>query len=186
MLLSTILQLRGFIFLMLAVILCCFIAVMILMGLKKKGLKDFKLQALFLGRSVREILLICVTISRAVLVLSVPIFTHTADTAHYISVVFLCLLHIGLSFSVSSVISEVLCGALSVGALMTGSLLFDYMTDTGFDIYIFLIWLMLMVFVFAFNVYDSIRSIDRMLSSHVAKRIKKQERMEQKKNENVE
>ncbi len=161
-----IVELKGFIiFSIVALVMLTFLT-LFFMGKKKKGMKDFGWQALFLGRSRRELFLVCLGISQVCLVFSIIFFGESLGTVQITALLVLCILRGILGLSVTGFFGELVYGGLMGAALGIETLLLDYMRETGAELYIGLIWGLLTLFILQYSIYYFVRNLERMLLKH--------------------
>lgn len=159
-------ELRGYIILTVVLLFLLTAAVLVLMGRRRRGLETFQWQAVFLGLSKREILWMAMGLSQIVFVAAMIFFFDSVGTVHLAALAILCVVKAVLGLSFTGIIGEVVYGGLTGVALLTGNLLLDYMNETGLDVYIFLIWVLLSLFVLQYSVYYFIKGLERMLWRH--------------------
>lgn len=161
-----VLGLRGFIIFFVAVLVLFTFIALFLMGRKKKGLRNFGWQGLFLGLTNREFIFISLGISQICLIFSLVIFPTSMGAVQITAILLLCFLRAVLGFSVSGAVNEVIYAVLSVAALMAAGLLRDYMRETGVEVYIGTVWVLLSVFILQYSLYYFIKSLERTLRRH--------------------
>lgn len=161
-----IIELRGFIILSVAVLILLTLAVLFLMGKKKTGMNQFGWQGMFLGMKRRETVQIALGISQLLFVLSVIIFSVSMGTVQIAAIAILCVAKGILTFSPAAFGGEVIYGILMGVALMIENLLKDYMRETGVELYIGIIWILLVLFILQYSLYYFIKSLERMLMQH--------------------
>lgn len=175
-----ILELKGYIVITVIFLFLLTLLVLYLMARKKSGMEAFEWQALFLGRTRREIVWIALGISQVTFVLASVFFFVPMGTVQFAALAFLCAAKGILGLSPGSIPGEAVFGGLTAAALMAGNLLIDYMKETGMDLYILLIWAMLCLFVIQYSFYYFIKGLERMLQQHErAKRRKQRKRKKQ-------
>lgn len=172
-----VLELQNFIWLMLGLLFLETVLVLFFMGQKKRGIGDFKWQALFFGRSVRELLLMALGASQMCFVIAAALFPESMGTVQIAALAVLCAVRGVLGLSLQGIVSEAVYGLLMGAALMIENLLRDYMQETGVELYIGAIWVLLAVFIVQYSVYYFIRGLERMLQRH-EKRQKRKIRQE--------
>ena len=173
-----IVELKGFIVLTVVFLFLLTVLVLYFMGRKKAGLQAFRWQAVFLGRTKRQVLWMSLGISQVVIVLSMVCFFVPMGTVQIAALALLCVSKGILGLSVTGFAGELVFGGLTGAALMAGNLLMDYMRETGVDIYILLVWAMLSLFVIQYGVYFFIKGLERMLQQH--ERAKQRQEQRQK------
>lgn len=169
-------------FIVFSVILLFFGTAMVLlfMGRAKAGMEAFRWQALFLGRTRREIVWMCLGISQIAFVISTVCFFVPMGNVQITALALLCVARGILGLSPSGFFGELLFGGLTGTALMAGNLLMDYMNETGVDLYILLIWAMLSLFVIQYGIYFFIKGLERMLQQHERARERQEQREKRK------
>jgi len=165
-LLYPIVELKGFIILSVLLLFLTTGLVLFLMGRKRQGIISFGWQALFLGRTKRELLWMCLGLSQMAFVLAMIFFFTTIGRVQLTAWALLCVAKGLVGLSISGFFSEVFYGGMTAAALLTGNLLIDYMEDTGLDLYIFLVWALLSLFVIQYGLYSFVRGLERMLRQH--------------------
>ncbi len=175
-----IVELKGFI--IFSVIFLFFGTAMVLyfMGRAKAGMEAFRWQALFLGRTRREIIWMCLGISQIALVVSTICFFVPMGIVQITALALLCATKGFLGLSLGGFMGELLFGGLTGTALMAGNLLMDYMKETGVDVYILLIWAMLSLFVIQYGIYFFIKGLERMLQRHERAKKRQEQRKKHK------
>ncbi len=161
-----IVELKGFIILSVIFLFFCTALVLFFMGRAKAGMEAFRWQALFLGRTRREIIWMSMGISQIAFVVSTVCFFVPMGTVQITALALLCVMKGILGLSLGGFIGELVFGGLTGTALMAGNLLMDYMKETGVDVYILLIWAMLSLFVIQYGIYFFIKGLERMLQQH--------------------
>lgn len=171
-----VLELQNFIILSLGVLFLCTLVSFYFMGKRKKGLKDFGMQALFLGLNKREILLIALHLTQICFVFSVALFRPPAEAVQIAVFGIFCILRGLLEFSLVGIGRELVYGAMMGTALAVGSLLRDYMEETGVEFYMAFIWALLCLFILQYSVYYFLKSLERMLQRHEKSREKQKQK----------
>lgn len=161
-----ILELKGYIILSVAVVFALTVMTIIFMGRKKHGMETFGWQGLFLGRSKRELCIMALGISQVTFVFSMVFFFVPVGTVQIVALTVLCMAKGVLGLSITGFIGEIFWGGMTGVALLTSNLLLDYMGETGTDIYIWLIWAFLSLFVLQYSIYFFIKGLERMLQRH--------------------
>lgn len=174
MVLTTVLELRGFIICSALAIAVLVIWVIVMMGRRKQGIKDFGLQAMFYARTWRELLCMALSISEVTFVLSVCIWGTEMGTVQIATLGLICIIRGIIELSIAGLISELLFGISEGMALFLGGMLLSYMKQTGTDWYILVIQILLALFVTQYAVYHIIRSTGRILK-HGATSTRRQE-----------
>jgi len=161
-----IVELKGYIILLVVLLFLATGLALFLMGKKRQNIAAFGWQALFLGRTKRELLWMCLGLSQMIFVIAMIFFFTTVGKVQLTAWTLLCVVKGIVGLSVSGLIGELFYGGMTVAALMTGNLLIDYMEDTGLDVYIFLVWALLSLFVIQYGLYSFVRGLERMLRQH--------------------
>lgn len=174
-----ILELRGFILLLLAVMFLFTVFLFFSMGKKKQGMRDFKWQMLFLGLSYREILLLALGISQVCFVSSVILFSSSVGLIQITAIAILCILRGIIGLSPAGFLGEMIYGVLSVAALFIENLLRDYMRETGVELYIGVIWGLLSLFILQYSIYYFVKGVERILQQHEKARGKREQKKAQ-------
>lgn len=165
-LLYPVLELQGFIIVSIAALFFATLLVFYFMGRRKSGIKDFGIQALFLGLKKRERLLLALHISQLCFIFSAVFFHPPAEFVQIVALVFLCLLRGLLEFSPAGILREALYGVMVGTAVAVSNLLRDYMKETGVEFYMATIWGLLCLFILQYSVYYFLKSLERMLQRH--------------------
>lgn len=175
-----ILELRGYIILSVIILVILTMIVLIMMGRKKDGMKDFKWQGMFLGMSAREMILTALGISQICLIWSIVIFSSEIGMVQIAALAVLCLIKGILGLSFMGLLSEILYGVLAGASLAIENLLLGYMRETGVEVYIGIIWGLLILFIAQYSIYFFYKSLERMLLKHEVARQRLDERRERK------
>ena len=175
-----IVELKGFIIFSVIVLFFSTVMVLFFMGRTKAGMEAFRWQALFLGRTRREIVWMCLGISQISLVVSTVCFFVPMGIVQIAALGLLCVVKGILGLSPGGFFGELVFGGLTGTALMAGNLLMDYMKETGVDVYILLIWAMLSLFVIQYGIYFFIKGLERMLQQHERARKRQEQRKRRK------
>lgn len=168
-----VLELQDFIRLMTGALVLMTLFVLLLMGRKKRGIKDFKWEALFLGRTVREMWYMAFGIAQVCFVISTALFSGSVGMVQITALVFLGIARSILGLSIQGFFGELVYGVLMGAALAIENLLRDYMRETGVELYIGAIWVLLALFIIQYSAYYFIRGLERMLQRHELVRRKK-------------
>lgn len=161
-----ILELKGYIILTVTALFLLTVAVLIIMGRKKRGIQAFGWQGLLLGRTKRELAGMALGISQITYVFSLIFFFSPVRLVQLAGLAVLCVVKGVLSLSITAFAGEVFFGLMTGIGLMSGNLLLDYMDETGVDLYIFVIWALLSMFLLQYSMYYFIKSLERMLRQH--------------------
>lgn len=172
-----VLELQNFIRAMLGLLFLVTALVLFFMGQKKRGIGDFKWQALFFGRSARELWLMAFGAAQMCFVIAAALFPESMGTVQITALAVLCAVRGILGLSPQGFVSEIVYGLLMGAALMIENLLWDYMQETGVELYIGVIWALLALFIVQYSIYYFIRGLERMLQKHekAGRRKKRQE-----------
>lgn len=162
-LLYPVVELKGFILLSVAAMALLTVYSFALLERKKKGLGSFGIQGLFLGRDWLELCGISLGILEVVYVLAMIVFPTPMRQAQLGLLAFLCLARGLAAASPAALLSELIYGVMEGAALMAGSLLLDYMDETGFDWYIMTVRVLLCAFLIQYSIYHFIKGVERML-----------------------
>lgn len=174
-----VLELQNFIRVMLGFLIIATVLVLFYMGQKKRGIGDFKWQALYLGRSARELWLMAFGASQMCFVTATALFPESIGTVQITALVILCVARGILGLSLQGFVSEIVYGLLMGAALMIENLLWDYMQETGVELYIGVVWALLALFIVQYSIYYFIRGLERMLQrNEMAKRKKRNQKSE--------
>lgn len=174
-----VLELRDFIRLMTGALVLLTLLVLFLMGSKKRGMKDFRWETLFLGRTARELWHMALGVAQMCFVISTALLSGAVGTIQIAALVFLCTARSILGLSLQGFLGELVYGALVGAALAIENLLRDYMRETGVELYIGAIWALLALFIIQYSIYYFIRGLERMLQRHeMAGRKKRTQKLE--------
>ena len=174
-----VLELRHFIRIMTGTLVLMTLFVLFLMGQRKRGIGDFKWQALFLGRTPREMWYMAFGAAQVCFILSVTLFSGSMGTVQIAALGLLCIAKSILGLSVQGFFGELFYGGLMGAALAIENLLRDYMRETGVELYIGTIWALLALFIVQYSIYYFIRGLERMLLRHeMAGRKKRKQKSE--------
>lgn len=164
-----ILELKEFIICSVAALVLLTVVVFIAMGRRKNKLDHFGWQMLFLGLSSRELLYLAFSISQICLIVSLPIADSSLGTVQVVALGALCLLKGLCGLSLTGFFGEIFYTLLMGAALTIGNLLRDYMRETGIELYIGTIWILLILFIVQYSIYYFFRGLERMLHRHETK-----------------
>lgn len=172
-----VLELQNYIRVMLCLLILLTAFVLFFMGRKKGGIADFKWQALYFGRSARELWLMAFGASQMCFVIAAALFPETMGTVQITALALLCAVRGILGLSLQGLAAEAIYGLLMGAALTIENLLRDYMRETGVELYIGVIWALLALFIVQYSIYYFIRGLERMLQRHekAGRRKKRQE-----------
>ncbi len=165
-LLYIITELKGYIILSLITLMILAAFTLLLFARKKRGMADFKMQSIFLFLGKREAFYLTLGISEVIYIISTILMGTNMNQIQLIALAVLVIGRIVFVPKITMIINELICGGLSAFSLITGNLLMDYLSETGFDFYIFTIWLLLSIFVIAYAVYHLISTTGRMAQVH--------------------
>lgn len=177
--LYSVLELQDFIRMMTGALVMMTLLVLFLMGQKKRGMKDLRRLALFLGRTRREMWYMALGVAQVCFVLSVALFSGSVGMVQIAALTLLCIARSILGLSFQGFVGELVYGVLMGAALAIENLLRDYMRETGVELYIGAIWVLLALFIVQYSIYYFIRGLERMLRKHeMAKRKKRSQKSE--------
>lgn len=138
-------------------------ALLLVLERRKSGLGSFGLQALFLNRKPLELCFLSLGFLELVYVAAMIAYPVSMGREELVLLAALCVLRAAAGLSVSEIAAEAAYGVLTAAALTAGSLLHDYMADTGTDWYVMTVRILLLVFLVQYSLYHLIKGVERML-----------------------
>lgn len=168
--LHSITELKEFIILVLVATCLLFAMVLLFATRKKTAISQFYLQRLFLGLNLKEVVFLAFGILEVIYAISMILFRKDFTTVQIASVIVLLLARIVTSPSIKMILPEVVLSAIFAASFLIGNLLLDYLSETGFDLYIFLICSLLSLFVIIYSIFHVVKTTGNMAECHERRR----------------
>lgn len=151
-----------------AAILCVVLtfAEIFVFSANRKGLGHYGWQAALLGLNYRNTFLLA-SVALQVLFVSVGIISGLiiipATLGAFLGLTaVVCILEIACK-RMGALPEHILYATMAAAALIAGRLLRDFMADTGFNLYMFIVEVLLCLFVVQYSVYHGVKCVERMM-----------------------
>ena len=133
---------------------------------RKKGLAVYGWQALFFNMSLTDCMLLSTLISQLLFVVTGAL-GNTRITP-VTGVVFAVLAAAGciLERRASGFAEQAVFTAMALAAMTAGNLLRDFMADTGFSIYMLVVYVLLIIFEIQYALYHLVKGLERLTADH--------------------
>ncbi len=162
--LQAVLELRGFILLMVAIFIFLSMSTLVFMGKRKPGIGSFGIwEALLISSNQRGLCQLSLGFLEIGFVAALLLKPAPMGRGQLILLILLCLSQGCIGWSVESLLAELLYGMMAAAALTAGGLLHDFMAETGFDWYILVIRILLSGFMIQYSLYHFVKGVERIL-----------------------
>ena len=121
------------------------------------------LLGLFVGRTPLLLFFLSLGVLELVYVAAMIAYPVSMGRGQLILLAALSVLRAAAGRSAAELAAEAAYGILAAAALTAGSLLHDYMADTGIDWYVMAVRILLLAFLVQYSLYHLIKGVERML-----------------------